>query len=70
MSPSCEQRLKTLADNGGAAVIAGGMRGIEKESLRITPAGLVAQTPHPAVLGATLTNRYITTDYSEALLEF
>ncbi|RLQ21027.1 glutamate--cysteine ligase [Seongchinamella sediminis] len=45
-------------------------RGIEKESLRITPEGLLAQTPHPPGLGSALTHDSITTDYSEALLEF
>jgi len=44
-------------------------RGIEKESLRIKPDGKLVQTPHPAELGATLTNPYVTTDYSEALPE-
>ncbi|MBL4864978.1 MAG: glutamate--cysteine ligase [Pseudomonadales bacterium] len=45
-------------------------RGIEKESLRILPDGHLAQTPHPQSLGAALTHPSITTDYSEALLEF
>ena len=45
-------------------------RGIEKESLRITGDGKLAQTPHPAALGSALTHSAITTDYSEALLEF
>jgi len=45
-------------------------RGIEKESLRITPDGHLSQAPHPYELGATLTNPCITTDYSEALPEF
>lgn len=45
-------------------------RGIEKESLRVTPEGTLAQTPHPAALGSALTHPEITTDYSEALLEF
>lgn len=44
-------------------------RGIEKESLRVTPEGRLAQTDHPAGLGSALTHPYITTDYSEALLE-
>lgn len=44
-------------------------RGIEKESLRVTKDGHLAQTPHPACLGATLTHPHITTDYSESLLE-
>ena len=45
-------------------------RGIEKESLRITPEGYISSLSHPAVLGSTLTNPFITTDFSEALLEF
>lgn len=44
-------------------------RGIEKESLRVTPDGRLAQTDHPEPLGSALTHPYITTDYSEALLE-
>ena len=41
-------------------------RGIEKESLRVTPRGTLAQTPHPSTLGAALTHPHITTDFSEA----
>ncbi|MCB5363712.1 glutamate--cysteine ligase [Pusillimonas sp. CC-YST705] len=44
-------------------------RGIEKEGLRTDQNGNLAMTPHPRALGSTLTNPYITTDYSEALLE-
>ena len=44
-------------------------RGIEKESLRINKDGTIAQTPHPPALGSSLTHPYITTDYSEALVE-
>jgi glutamate--cysteine ligase len=45
-------------------------RGIEKESLRVSPDGQISLASHPAALGAALTNPYITTDFSEALLEF
>ncbi len=45
-------------------------RGLEKESLRITPNGQLSQTRHPDALGSALTHQWITTDYSEALLEF
>lgn len=45
-------------------------RGIEKESLRVTPDGHISIASHPSALGSTLTNPYITTDFSEALLEF
>ncbi|MBF0264748.1 MAG: glutamate--cysteine ligase [Gammaproteobacteria bacterium] len=43
--------------------------GVEKESLRVNPEGVLAQTLHPTSLGSTFTHPYITTDYSEALLE-
>jgi len=46
-----------------------GRRGVEKESLRVTPTGRIATTPHPMALGSALTNDHITTDYSEALIE-
>lgn len=46
------------------------LRGLEKESLRVTPQGSLAQTDHPAALGSALTHPHITTDYSEALMEF
>ncbi|MEQ8516489.1 MAG: glutamate--cysteine ligase [Chromatocurvus sp.] len=45
-------------------------RGVEKESLRISAEGMLAQTPHPRALGSALTHSAITTDYSEALMEF
>jgi glutamate--cysteine ligase len=45
-------------------------RGLEKESLRVTPEGFISVADHPAALGSALTNPYITTDFSEALLEF
>lgn len=43
---------------------------MEKESLRVLPDGNLADTPHPVALGSALTNSFITTDFSEALLEF
>ena len=46
-----------------------GLKGIEKEGLRIAQDGSIALSPHPAQLGAALTHPAITTDYSEALLE-
>lgn len=44
-------------------------RGVEKESLRVTESGYLAQTPHPSMLGSALTHPHITTDFSEAQLE-
>lgn len=50
--------------------LSGIMVGIEKEGLRVTAEAQIAQTPHPKGMGSTLTHDFITTDYSEALLEF
>jgi glutamate--cysteine ligase len=44
-------------------------RGIEKESLRVEPDGVLALTPHPRALGSALTHPHITTDFSESLIE-
>jgi glutamate--cysteine ligase len=68
---SLEQRLKRLLSSGDAAAwLRNGHKGLEKESLRVDGQGRLAQTPHPRMLGSALTHPYITTDYSEALLEF
>lgn len=45
-------------------------RGIEKEGLRTNKDGLISQSAHAKGLGSALTHEHITTDYSEALLEF
>jgi glutamate--cysteine ligase len=44
-------------------------RGVEKESLRITPCGSLKQDAHPKALGSALTHPHYTTDFSENLLE-
>lgn len=43
--------------------------GLEKEALRVDKNGTISYKMHPKKFGASLTNRYITTDYSEALIE-
>ncbi len=50
-------------------VLRGMLRGLEKETLRMSPDGMISQKPHPRALGSALTHPHITTDYSEALLE-
>ncbi|ADZ89880.1 glutamate--cysteine ligase [Marinomonas mediterranea] len=46
-------------------------RGVEREALRINAEnGRISQQPHPEKLGSALTHDSVTTDYSEALLEF
>lgn len=70
MNYQFQQRLENLAGLSSVGLLRSMRRGVEKESLRITPEGYLAQTPHPKALGSALTHPYITTDYSEALLEF
>ncbi|MEM9404100.1 MAG: glutamate--cysteine ligase [Pseudomonadota bacterium] len=65
-----EQRLGALQAAGDPDVLCGGHRGVEKESLRVAPDGKLSQRAHPRALGSALTNEFITTDFSEALLEF
>lgn len=70
LSSQLQRNLKSLARPANHRLLTSINRGIEKESLRITPEGKLAQTPHPQALGSALTHGAITTDYSEALLEF
>lgn len=44
-------------------------RGLEKESLRVRPDGMLALSPHPAALGSALTHPHITTDFCESQIE-
>ena len=61
-------RIERLA--GAGDVLRAGFKGVEKESLRADRDGRIAPTPHPLALGSALTHPSLTTDYSEALLEF
>ena len=65
-----DQRLTWLFNADSRTLLAGRRIGLEKETLRMAPDGYIAQTPHPPALGSALTHPWITTDYSEALLEF
>ena len=69
MSSIFDHRLKRLSQARLGSLLVRGRKGLEKESLRVTRDGLIAQTPHPEALGSALTHPYLTTDYSEALLE-
>jgi glutamate--cysteine ligase len=68
-SRTFDRHVAALVNRHGAGALQGGLKGAEKESLRVTPRGLIAKSPHPAALGSALTNEHITTDYSEALIE-
>ncbi|HTE42268.1 MAG TPA: glutamate--cysteine ligase, partial [Steroidobacteraceae bacterium] len=64
-----ERRLAGLVNAREPQVLRGGLKGVEKESLRVLPDGILAQSGHPKALGSALTNDIITTDYSESLIE-
>jgi len=70
LSQQLELYLRQLEQPFGLAALAGINPGVEKESLRIDPQGHLAQTAHPSGLGSALTHACITTDFSEALMEF
>ncbi|QKM48759.1 Glutamate--cysteine ligase [Burkholderia glumae] len=64
-----QQRLAVLANGPTREHLVDGLRGIEKESLRVSRDGMIAMTPHPRALGSALTHPALTTDYSESLIE-
>jgi glutamate--cysteine ligase len=70
LSELLNRRLTLLGEHSNLSLLEKCLHGIERECLRITGEGRLAQTPHPEALGAALTNEQITTDYSESLLEF
>ena len=69
MTRSLGEALSLLADKGDINLENSISRGIEKESLRVSKNNTISSADHPASLGSALTNKYITTDFSEALLE-
>ncbi|BDH44814.1 glutamate--cysteine ligase [Salmonella enterica subsp. enterica serovar Choleraesuis] len=68
MIPDVSQALSWLEKHPKA--LQGIRRGLERETLRVTPEGDLATTGHPEWIGAALTHSWITTDFAEALLEF
>jgi glutamate--cysteine ligase len=70
VSNQLTRRLALLDDDAHRALLGQGLRGIERETLRVDQQGHLARTPHPIELGSALTHPQITTDYAEALLEF
>ena len=70
MSDQLSRRLALLGDAANLSLLTQCLHGIERECLRVDAHGHLAMTPHPIALGSALTHAQITTDYSEALLEF
>ena len=64
-----DQRLSRLFNADPRSLFSGRLLGLEREALRVVPDGYISQRPHPVALGSALTHPFITTDYSEALLE-
>src|SRR4051812_30153796 len=64
-----ERRLASLVNARERGVLQRGLKGVEKESLRVLPDGTLATSPHPKSLGSALTHESITMDYSESLIE-
>ncbi|MGI2102806.1 glutamate--cysteine ligase [Shewanella oncorhynchi] len=67
---SFNELVQHLSDANGRTALLGMLRGIEREALRIDEFGYLATDSHPEALGSALMHSRITTDYSEALLEF
>ncbi|USE36572.1 glutamate--cysteine ligase [Endozoicomonas sp. SCSIO W0465] len=70
MATEYQDLLELFQPRANHSVLHGICHGIERESLRVTSDARLSQKRHPEKLGRALTHPYITTDYSEALLEF
>ncbi|WWP00207.1 MAG: glutamate--cysteine ligase [Candidatus Dasytiphilus stammeri] len=68
MIPNIKHILPLLESH--PEILQGINRGIERETLRVQLDGNLVTTTHPSSLGSALTNKWVTTDYAEALLEF
>ena len=62
-----ERRLGSLVNARVPGVLQQGLKGVERESLRVLADGRIAHTPHPAALGSALANDNITTTWNNAL---
>ena len=67
---SFDAGLTWLAGGDNRRMVSAGLRGLEKECLRVASDGTLSLQPHSMRFGSALTHPWITTDYSEALLEF
>ncbi len=67
---TCCNEVRQFSEPRQAQLLRGIVRGFERECLRVDRNGYLANTSHPASLGAKLTHPWITTDYAESLLEF
>ena len=68
--PTFEEHIKLFKKDRNRDLLCCNLRGVERETLRVTTEARISHTKHPDKLGSALTHPLITTDYSEALLEF
>ncbi|XBC40095.1 MAG: glutamate--cysteine ligase [Buchnera aphidicola (Nurudea ibofushi)] len=68
MIPKIFQKIHWLKSNPN--ILKNILRGIERETLRVNLKGEISKNSHPYSIGSALTNKWITTDFSESLLEF
>ncbi len=66
---NCNKIIKTVIDNNLHELLLNGNFGIERENLRVTQNGTLAQTDHPTIFGDKLRNPYITVDFAESQME-
>src|SRR3990172_9111629 len=64
-----DDRMMRLGGEDCRPLLASINRGVERETLRITPEGKLALSPHPVHLGSKLCHPCITTDFCESQLE-
>ncbi|SDR48245.1 glutamate--cysteine ligase [Pseudovibrio sp. Tun.PSC04-5.I4] len=70
MTKLSKATLELLTDSDACKGLAELRVGIEKEALRVGADNYISLRDHPKALGKTLTHKFITTDFSEAQLEF
>lgn len=68
MIPNVSEALQWLEKH--KTVLKGILRGVERETLRITPEGGLSNALFPPAVGSALTHRWITTDFAESMFEF
>jgi len=68
--PTFVEHIELFRKDRNRDLLCCNLRGVERETLRVTSEGNISHKKHPNKLGSALTHPLITTDYSEALLEF
>ena len=68
-SSTLAQRIDSLRAAGATSTLRDIRVGLEREALRVNEQAHLSNRSHPSELGSALTHPYITTDYSEALIE-